>query len=492
MPGITITTETVSGPSTSLRAPAATYFVVGQAERGPTDEAILVRSLAEFERTFGPRVAYGALHDDLAAFFGEGGSRAYVARVVGPAATKGTLTLNDQAGVPVATLRIDASSAGAWSSDVTIDVDAGNVAGTFDVIVTHVPTGDRERFLGLTSPANAAEVISAQSRYVDAVDLGSATAAPNNNPAPTAATALSAGTDDRAAITGTTYTGALARFVEGLGAGAVAIPGQTAATVGGALAAHASANRRIALLAPGKGSTVADARSAVTALALGDTDARHAGLFYPWVRVPAGNGLTRLISPEGAVAGLRARAHIAEGPYQAPAGQANGQARYVIGLEAELTRTQGDELDEDRVSAFRTITDRPTLYGWRSLSTDESNYGILTGIDTVNLLVAQADQGLEAFVFRTIDGRGHLFAEVEAVLVGLAEPMRARGGLFERIDPDSGEVLDLGYRVDVGPSVNTVDSTAAGIIRAVLAVRVSPTGTLVEVTIAKVAVTAAL
>lgn len=492
MPGVTITTETVAGPSTSLRAPAATYFVVGQAQRGPTAEAVLVRSLAEFERTFGPRVAYGALHDDLAAFFGEGGSRAYVARVVGPAATKGTLTLQDRAGVPVNTLRIDAVSAGAWSSDVTIEVADGTIANTFTITVRHTPTGDVERFANLTSPANAAEVISAQSRYVDAVDLGSATAAPNNNPAIRAATALSAGTDDRAAITATTYTGALARFTQGLGAGAVAIPGQTAATVGAALAAHAADNRRIALTAPAVGASIADARNAVTGLALGAEDARHAGLFYPWVRVPAGNGLTRLISPEGAVAGLRARAHIAEGPYQAPGGQANGQARYVIGLERELTRAEGDELDEARVSAFRTITGRPTLYGWRSLSTDEDNYGVLTGIDTVNYLVAQADLSLEAFVFRTIDGRGHLFGEVEAVLVGLAEPMRARGGLFERIDPDTGETLDKGYRVDVGPSVNTVDSIAQGIIRAVLAVRVSPTGTLVEVTIAKVAVTAAL
>ena len=71
------------------------------AERGPVDEALVVRSLAEFEHHYGGRVSYGALHDDLNVYFGEGGQEAAIARVVGDAPVEATLTLVDRAGAPL-------------------------------------------------------------------------------------------------------------------------------------------------------------------------------------------------------------------------------------------------------------------------------------------------------------------------------------------------------------------------------------------------------
>jgi len=158
MPGVVVTTGAVAGPSAPTRAPSSTYFVAGQAERGPTDRASAIRSLAEFTDLFGGRTTYGALYDDLVTFFQEGGSRAYVTRVVGPAATTGALAspLMDRAGTPLATLTVTAASPGAWSSAVSVKVLDGSTAGTFriQVLVGGVVVRD---YTNLHSPQERSE-----------------------------------------------------------------------------------------------------------------------------------------------------------------------------------------------------------------------------------------------------------------------------------------------------------------------------------------------
>lgn len=486
-PGVTVTTETASGGGDLDSGRAGTYYVAGLTERGDTTSPVEIRSMTEYRRKLGARVAYGALHDDLATFFGEGGTRAYVARVVGDAATVGTLTLQDRAGVPVDTLRIDAANAGAWSANVTIQVEDGVVADTFTLTVRY--HGDVvERYTNIASPADAVTQL-ANSGYVRATDLGSATAAPNNNPAVLAATALSAGADDRASVVAADMVSALDRFGSDLGAGAVAIPGQDADTVGAGLVAHARANRRIALLAPASGQTVAEVSA--SALALRNTaGAEHAGIFYPWVQIPDGAGGTRTISPEGYVAGVRARTIAAVGSWRAPAGDI-ARSRYVTGLEADLTEDDVDDLNDDHVNAIRAMFSTVRLYGWRSLSTDTVNYRFLTARDVLNDIAARLDRELEPYVFRTIDGRGALFTEVEGTIANVIQPVAAAGGLYVRTD-DEGAQVDPGYAIDTGPTVNTPESIAAGEVRAVVSLRVSPVGEFISVTISKVALNAEL
>ena len=78
-----------------------------------------------------------------------------------------------------------------------------------------------------------------------------------------------------------------------------------------------------------------------------------------------------------------------------------------------------------------------------------------------------------------------MFQQVDNELIALVAADAADGALFAGTD-------DPGYRVDTGPGVNTPQSIAAGEIRAVLAVRLSPVGSLVRLTIRKVQLTAAL
>lgn len=487
MPGVLTTTATRSGPSVVGIAPASTFFVAGLTERGPTTESPLLRAMGDFLRVYGDRVTYGAVYDSIRTFFEEGGLQAHVARTVGPAASTGFFVLMDANAVPAATLRIEALGAGAWSTGVTVQVRAGVQTNTFDLIIAYGE--DAETFLNLASPSAAVAALRASS-YVRGIDQGSASVAPANNPAVRVATPLSAGGDDRAAVVANTYADALDRLGPGFGAGAVAIPGQAAAAVAARVLAHCKANNRIGLLAASAASTPDSAIAQKATVQAAVTNEEYLGIFYPWIVIPDGAGGTRTISPEGYVAGVRARTQVGAGPWRAPAGQI-ATARYVIGVERDLTRAEGDRLDDNEVSAVRVIANEVRLYGWRSLSGNEADYGFLVGRDMLNYLVTEGEKRLEQFVMRPIDARGHLFGEIAAEIIGLVEPIRVVGGLYEQLASD-GSPLDAGYSVNTGSSVNTATTLLAGEARVELAVRIAPTGSLIRLLVTKAGLTATL
>jgi phage tail sheath protein FI len=262
-----------------------------------------------------------------------------------------------------------------------------------------------------------------------------------------------------------------------LGDGAVAIPG-IGSTVHATLIDHAEANRRIALLSEGE--TASTATLAATA---GGLNSEYAGLFAPWIQIATPTG-TRFTSPEGYVAGVRNRAHTEVGPWRAPAGQI-AVSRSVIGLKYDYSRATGDGLDANKVSAIRTVNNTVRLYGWRSLSNDTANYSLLVGREVLNRVVTESESRLEEYIFEPIDGRGQLLSSVNGTLVGILEPMRAAGGLYELLNAN-GDVVDNGYKVDTGSSVNSLTNLANNEVRARVSLRVSPSAALISVTITKV------
>lgn len=497
MPRVLVRTATRTGPSYPQTSRAATFFVVGQSERGDAPvgaavvEAMRIRSMAGYEALAGGRVTYGAAYDALRCYFEEGGVNAYFARVVGASATVGTRSLVDRAGSPLATLAVDAKDPGAWSANVTVQVSAGSVAGSYKLTVRYSGTGGPgiEIYDNLVTPADAVAKL-ATSAYVRGRDLASATAAPNNQPAILAASALSAGTDDRASIVAAGYTTALSRFPKNLGPGAVAIPGQTTANVGALLMAHAATNRRKALMAAAQGATDNAAIAEAQALRT-NTGASSSGVFHPWLTMPDDAGGTRQVDPVGYVAGVRARAQESEpeGPARAPAGQI-AQARFVTGVVSTIDDTAGDTLDDGEVNAIRIIADRVELYGWRSLSLDEANYFLLTQQDVLDWAASEVERMLEAYPFATIDGAGRLFSRIAGEAIGLLAPLADAGGLYPLIV--NGDPVDPGYKVDTGPSVNTSATIAQNRVRVAIGVRPSPSAAMIEATITKAAVGATL
>lgn len=486
-PGVVVSTAVRPGPTGIPRAVSGQYFVAGLAERGPIDAPQKVNSLGDYRRIFGDRVSYGALYDDLAAYFEAGGTQAWVLRIVGAAATVGTVTLPDTADAD--TVRVDAASPGAFSSRLAVRVEAGtNGAGTrrVSVLLDGVVV---EQYNNI---ASVAELVAkfATSIYVRFSPLGSVTVAPGDLPAVTATDQpLTAGTDDRAAINAARVEARLPLLKIGLGDGAVAAPG-FGSTVHAALIAHAKEHRRIALLSAARGATAGDLAALGQGLG-GVSGAEYAGLFAPYLQVSDGAGGTRVISPEGFVAASRSKAHELIGPWAPAAGEGSISAS-VVGLDQEFTRAEAELLSTSRVSPVRTIQNRIRLYDWRSLSGNEADYGSLTVRDTLNRLVNECEARLEPFVFRNIDGRGQLFAEMTGVLIGVLEPVRAARGLFERVDPFTGDTLDPGYSVDVTRNVNTTETLANNEVRAVVAVRLAPNASLINLTIVKVGLAAAV
>lgn len=478
MPGVVVTTATQSGPSAPLRAASGQFFVVGLTERGSTTDPILLRGKADMSRLLGTRVSYGAVWDAVQTFFDEGGQQCYVSRIVGTTPTVGTLTLVDRAGSPLNTIRVDAANPGSWSTQVKIEVVNGSLANTYRINV-YLNDVLVEYYNNLATPADAVSRFAA-SPFIRCTDLASATAAPNNNPALLIPTALSAGTDDRATVVAANYVTGLNKFVRDLGDGAVAIPGQSVNAIWTGINTHCIANNRIGLLAGARNDSVATLQTRST-----EVNSEFCGIFAPYIRISDGVNGYYAISPEGYVAGARARAHDLEGPWRAPAG-AISQARAVLEPDQKFTKTEADTLDAARVSAIRTISNTTRLYGWRSLSGDETNYMFLKDRDVLNYLVTQCEAALEPYVFDTIDAKGQLLSAINAALVGVVEPIRQAGGLFEKFDPVNNQMIDPGYKVVTGSEVNTVITLATNTVNAQVFVRISPTGGLIKLTIIKV------
>jgi len=450
--------------------------MVGVFERGPVTPTV-IRGIADLKQVYGGRVAYSDGYDHLATFFSEGGEQARVVRVVGDAAASGTLTLNDRATTPLPTLKVDAANPGSWSSNLSVEVAAGSNPGTFRIIV-RLGNDIVEDYNNLADPADAA-TRATDSNYVVISNLGSTSSAPDNNPAVAAPATLTAGTDDRVSIVAANYVTALNKFVKEDGDGAVAVPGQDNATVRNALVEHARVNNRIALLAGAKDDTVSSLISAASSL-----NSQYAGLFAPWIVIPTDGASTKVIGPEGYVAGVRARAHRLEGPWRAPAGLM-AAANYVVDVYQKYDATNANKLDDAKVSAIRNINNTVRLYGWRSLSNNFDSWSYLKDQDLINRIVLDAEQRLEQYMFEPLDSKRQLQSKIVAELSGMLQPIADRNGLFGSYDAEGNEI-DPGYLVNAGDDINPVSSLTQNRINVEISLRVSPTAAWITLSLTKV------
>jgi hypothetical protein len=473
--GVQVTTKLSSGPS-NVGTPSGRLHIAGLTAYGPADKSTTLDSIAKFEAVYGGRTAYSSnAYDTARLYFEEGGNELVMSRVVGPAATKGLLTLKDSADVN--TVKVEAKDPGAHSTGYTVQVT--NSGSTFDVTVRRDGTA-LVTYTGLSSPADFVQK-AATSPYVTVSSLGSATAAPGDNPKTLAATALSAGTDDRAAVTAQDHIDALDKGTGTEGA-AVAVPGYTVSQIGTLLAAHAAAKGKIALLALPATSTPDEAIAAAAGLAA-DPNGAYAGIFYPHLIIPDG-GATRTISPEGYVAAVRARAHRDTGFWQVPAGD-RARTRWALGTNVQIDAIQNDALGDALVNGIVTTGSSVRLYGWQSLSTDRENLGLLTARDALNNLTLSVKNVLEPFVFATNDGKGHLRAYIESAVVGVLDPIAKRDGFYALVDAEDQEI-DPGYRVSVDEALNPITAAAENKVVVQLSVRLAPTAQLIQVEIIKV------
>jgi len=128
MPGIQISTAVRTGPANTTIRETSQAFFVGQALRGPVDEALLVTSLEDFELKYGGYTSGSFLHSTVESFFEEGGTRCYISRVPNTTSTAtATSLLKNAAASPVTSITLTAQGPGASANALRVAVTAGNV-----------------------------------------------------------------------------------------------------------------------------------------------------------------------------------------------------------------------------------------------------------------------------------------------------------------------------------------------------------------------------
>ena len=488
MPGVVVTTAVRSGPTGVGDIESGQLFVVGQTERGPIDEAVLVRSFSEFTTYFGGYTTAGTLYVPVKTFFEEGGSRCWVSRSFASGAAAASFSVLEAANPEIDFVAADP---GLWGNDLTVAVlDADSLVSGFRIQIA------LDGVVILTTPdmASNADAVafvntSSISHLVVAAVASGAAAVPDV----VAAQSFTNGSDATTGTSDADRLTALDLFEYGAGAGAVAMPGETGTVTWDDLAAHAKANNRIALCAFGAADAPGTVKTAA-AFYYGNAAASSMAFYYPHIKVadPTTSGLTVTVSPETMVAAARSKAIQASGsPFRAPAGLISGSSSYVKGVASSIDKAAGDLLDEARVNAIRTIGGQVRVYGARSVSSDDANWRFITFQDMLNHVVVDAENRLEEFVFATIDSRGGLFGAIKSSMIAMLDPLRLSGALYEAFDSE-GERIDPGYSVVVNDENNPVAQLATGLVKVEVGIRVSSVGDKINITISKSNLTASV
>jgi hypothetical protein len=260
-------------------------------------------------------------------------------------------------------------------------------------------------------------------------------------------------------------------FGPDLGPGQVAAPNETPnATTYAALADHAAANNRVALLDVANNDTVG-AMTTLGGSAVALTNKTYAALFGPWVNVPppAGvvGGSARQVQASAVVAGLIARADALGNPNRAAAGR-DFPLQYATSFVRDVTAAERETLLNAGVNQFANRYGILQLYGFQS--GEAAN--VITPYWQFNCararmwLKARAAEVGENYMFRPLDGRGRLAGALKTDLDAVCLELYGLDGLY-------GDTPDDAFSVEVGSSVNTVPTIAQGELHAVVEVRLS-------------------
>lgn len=475
--GVEVTTSTRGGP-TNPGGPAGAFHIAGITERGPVGAPVAVGSIGEYERRLGRRTPYsGAAYDAARLFFGEGGTELLVSRVVGASAESASAELlaPGEEGTGEAVARVDLVEAGGFGNGHIVTVAQADQA--YTVTVTDVEGEVVAVFRNVTT----LDGLVAAARSNTQVTISSLTEQDELTLA-TDTYDMAGGSDDRETVTADDVVAALdAGGDEGEGA-AVAAPGYPADVIGEQLIAHASQNRKIALLAAHAEASISEMESLAEQLQ-GDTSGEYAGLFYPHVSIPDASG-ARVVSPEAMVAGARARTFATGNYWMMPAGTDRGLAQFANGSTPALSRADVERLDVAHVSGIETSGSRLYLNNWASLATDRENLGKLRDADVLNNLAVQIEGALEQYVWEDIDSRGHLHSDIDSTVTAIVAGIADAGGLYAATN-DAGEATDPGYLVSVNPDPGLA---ADDRVEVSASIRLAGTAKLISVGLIKVAI----
>ncbi len=447
--------------------------VVGVTERGAIDQAQLVTSFEEFVSVFGGFTAASDLALAAQGFFENQGTTLWVVRTVhhtdiNDPTTKtskaATLTLNDRAATPIATLRVDGLSDGAYANAIRIAIEAptSGAADEFNLVVEEGSVRVEvypNLTMDATKPRYAVTVVNAASTRVKLTDLESATAVPGNRPAQGTFGPMTGGDDGLTELDDDDFTGSPAGKT-GLHAldtvqdlSLLIVPGRATSAVHNAMVTYCESSRDgsvFAILDPPAG------LSAVDVIAYADTTAgliglsEYAALYWPRVQIqnPSttvfGSDALLTVAPSGILAGVYARTDGSRpgGVYIPPAGIENGKLLGVLGFETDetLDETKRDLVFPKRINPLTVLPGTPRhIDGARTLKAD-GNFPTVAERRGVIFIEQSMKQG-------TLFAKHHNNTEaLRATLRRMATAFlmdQMRNGAFRSTDPKKAFFVDF-------------------------------------------------
>ncbi len=480
LPGAFVLLNTAQVARPVQRQPTSTFYMVGYSIWGPVNQPTPVTSWADYVGQFGPFDDNSFTDDAAYTYFNVfQGKTAFMNRVVGPAAAVATLTLKDRsADAGLNTARID----GKYPSsrvDLRVTIENGVLPDTFTLTVRSVLLNRREVHPNLKMDAASVDLVNHNSKLIRIVDLGSATAAPNDIPRVLAETPLAGGSDDFAGLDaadfigtddGETKTGLQAFKDRNLGTGQVAIPGMTSDAVHAALVAHGEAYKRLALLDP----PFASDKAAVAAIrALYGT--WFGGIYWPWVQMLdyAGSGFKKFYPPSAFAAGACAQVDVRVGTHKAP-------ANIVIPGALDVERNaSGQSQVDDNTREFLNGRDVNVIVPFSNEGVKIYSERVMTGdrrvqmiheIRLLNLFYYSASEAYKWAAFSVVDGSGRLFRDLEQTGRDFLRVFWKAGALFGKKESEAflvdahstpQEELDLGrvhvkWGVKISPTAEQI------------------------------------
>ena len=390
-PGVYIE-EVPSGVRTIAGVATSIALFIGWAPKGSVERAVRIHSFSDFEREFGgldrrSLLGYAVMH-----FFANGGSDAYVVRVVSAeadgtaippvtAATTASFAIPAPPATP-ALLVFTATSPGEWGKHYSFNVIENSEDDTrFSLEVREIPDlSDTatfsvvERFENLSmSEADARFVETAVNGRSRIVTVQASGATPPN----AAAYGPMTGGADGSVLAPDGPTSA--HFHEAVkskfGTGSVtdaidlfnlvSVPGETDADTIQSLQQICRARRAFLIVDSDPGATA----DSVATTNLTASNALNSALYFPWLRAPdpLKQGAIREFPPSGFVAGIFARTDASRGVWKAPAGT-DASVNGALGPALPLSDPQNGVLNPQAINCIRTFPTYGTVvWGARTL-----------------------------------------------------------------------------------------------------------------------------
>lgn len=472
-PGVFVE-ETLSPADARSQNGGSSACFVGAYQRGSTAPTF-VDSFTQFTNLYGSLNPTFDLSMAVFTYFGNGGTGAWISRVVGSGASAATLTLSDRAATPLATLAVAAANPGAWGNNLFLAITDSGITGRFNFTVYYGGTTDAnvvENFQDVamtpTDSRYVVTLVNSQSKYVSVVDQFSTTAAPNNVPAARTASAgnavLSGGTDGSAPVAND-YLSSVQQLDTVQGPLVINLPGiSSTSTLNPIVSYCESRGDAFLVMDPGIGRSPSQIVTDFT----GATSSSYGAVYYPRIKIldPIATvpNVQRTIAPGGAVMGSYMRQDAYAGPFRAPAGVISGIIP-AIDVERLLTPTDLDNLNTSTppINVIRPVPNSGIcIMGARTLKPGYSDRYINVRRSLIYIRKNLIDITQFA-LFEPNDER--LWTRINTSVGSFLRQYYQKGGL-------RGTTVQDAYYVKCDSSINTPASIAAGVVNIEIGVAV--------------------